>query len=371
MIAPTTSTQLILNSLRAFTQGQTLSEWSLVDWDEVLSGAAHQRLIPILQATLDKSVLPADIRQKLEHAARQQRIRTALLVDAFATVNTAFMQAAIPVMPIKGMFLAHQVYGSVNHRYFDDIDLLVPTEAAREAVALMHQLGYIVHPRAEKPDWHHLAPFLHPQSQVVIEIHTDLIRRASPGWEVAEIWGRAKRGRIAGVETYLIDEADALIHTALHARHTLYKRISFFLDAYLQLRQLQVHKQVDAFPEMAQSAGARVALTYLLAVGEQLFGNDAAAMLTAPRWRVGLTRRLAGWDTLTQRQSTLTEGPLPNLLELLLMDSWSHSLRMAYRLIFPPPQFLAEFYGADQKLNYGKRLLTRTRRVTQQVFNRR
>ncbi|MBK9052532.1 MAG: hypothetical protein IPL78_16965 [Chloroflexi bacterium] len=122
-------------------------------------------------------------------------------------------------------------------------------------------------------------------------------------------------------------------------------------------------------PELADSAGARVALAYLLEVGEALFG-DAAAKLTAPRWRVRLTQRLAGWDTITQPPSTLTEGPLPNLLELLLMDRWSHSLRMAYRLIFPPPQFLAEFYGADQKLNYGKRLLTRTRRVTQQMFNR-
>lgn len=369
MIAPTASAQLILDSLRAFTQGKTLPGWLSVDWAEVMSAAATQRLLPILQTTLDKSTLPDDIWQRLDHATRQQRIRTALLIEAFVTVNTAFMQASIPVMPIKGMFLAHQVYGSVNHRYFDDIDLLVPTEAAREAVALMHQLGYIVHPRAEKPDWHHLAPFLHPKSQVVIEIHTDLIRRASPGWEVAEIWGRAKRGRIAGTETYLIDETDALIHTALHARHTLYKRISFFLDAYLQLRQLQAHHQVDTLAEMARSGGARVALAYLLEVGEQLFGN-AAAIVTASRWRVRLTRRLAGWDTLTQRSSALTEGPLPNLVELLLMDSWSHSLRMAYRLIFPPPQFLAEFYGADQKLNYGKRLLTRTRRVTRQVFNR-
>ena len=369
MSAPPASTQLILNSLRAFAQEQTLPEWSPVEWDTVLHAAAHQRLVPILQATLKNSALPDDIRQKLDHAARQQRIRTALLVEAFATVNNAFVQASIPVMPIKGMFLAHQVYGSVNHRYFDDIDLLVPTEAAREAVALMHQLGYIVHPLAEKPDWHHLSPFLHPQSQVVIEIHTDLIRRASPGWDVAEIWTRAARGRIAGVETYLIDETDALIHTALHARHTLYKRISFFLDAYLQWRQLQTRNQVHRLPELADSAGARVALAYLLEVGEALFG-DAAAKLTAPRWRVRLTQRLAGWDTITQPPSTLTEGPLPNLLELLLMDRWSHSLRMAYRLIFPPPQFLAEFYGADQKLNYGKRLLTRTRRVTQQMFNR-
>ena len=92
------------------------------------------------------------------------------------------MQAGIPVMPVKGMFLAHRVYQSVNHRYFDDIDLLVPVAAARDAVAVMHKLGYTVHPRAQKPDWHHLAPFWHEKSKVVVELHTDVIRRAQPGW---------------------------------------------------------------------------------------------------------------------------------------------------------------------------------------------
>lgn len=367
MFAP--SNQLILASLRAFAQGETVKQWPDLDWEMLLTQAAHQRIIPVLLASLDKTALPESVRTRLEQATRQQRIRTALLVEAFTTINQAFAAAHIPVMPLKGMFLAHQVYPGVNLRYFDDIDLLVPPSAAQEAAAVMHQLGYIVHPQAQKPDWHHLAPFLHQKSKAVVELHTDLIRRARPGWDVAEIWARAERGRLAGVETWLINEQDALIHTALHARHSLYRRLTFFLDAHLQMAQLQTNGQVEEVITLAEAAGARVALAYLLQVGEKLW-EGAAASLPAPHWRLQLTHRLASWDTLERRPNPPSEGPLPNLIELLLMDTWSHSLRMAYRLLFPPPQFLAQFYGSEQKHTYGRRFLTRTHRLARQLFGR-
>ena len=364
--------QLILNCLRAFARGEMVSEWAEgIQWERVMMLGASQRLLPILQATLNNTLVPAEIRQQLEHATRQQRIRTAILLEAFATVNEAFSDANIPVMPVKGVFLAHRVYPSVNHRYFDDIDLLVPKPRARDAVAIMQRLGYVVHPRAQKPDWHHLAPFLHEKSQTVIELHTDVIRRAQSGWDVAEIWQRAERGRMAGVDTYLISEPDALIDTALHARHSLNKRLSFFLDAHLQLRRIQANNLDKQLAQSVREAGASVALAYLEEVGVRILGFAAARhAAAAPQWRLRLTDRLSNWDTLDRRNARQVEGPLPNLLELLLMDRWSHSARMGYRLIFPPPQFLAEFYGAHQTRNYGKRFVARTRRFAQQIFNK-
>lgn len=361
--------QLLHQALHAFVQGKTLTDVAVVNWEELLTLAAFQRLIPILHAALDKGCLPPEIRIRIDHATRQQRIRSALLVEAFATINTRFAQTGIPVMPIKGMYLAHQVYQSVNHRYFDDIDLLIPTANIHEAARLMHELGYIVHPQAEKPDWHHLAPYLHEKSKVVIELHTDVIRRAGPGWGVEGIWQRAERGRIADVETWLINPTDALIHTALHARHSLYRRLSFFLDAYLQSNQVELTAEGMA---RIKQAGAQVALAYLQKEGARLFSVAAAGRpLSAPAWRLALTRRLAGSHLGDSQQNRLSAGPLPNLTELLLMDSWGHSGRMAYRLLFPPPQFLAEFYGEEQTLNYGKRLFQRTRRLARQLFGKR
>ncbi|MBP7998348.1 MAG: nucleotidyltransferase family protein [Chloroflexi bacterium] len=361
--------QLILATLRAFIQGESLPDLFPVHWEQVFVLAAQQRLIPILHTTLTKTSMPPEVWSRLDQAARQQRIRTAMLVDAFVTINEAMAQAGIAVMPVKGMYLAHRVYQSVNHRYFDDIDLLIPAEATREAVAVMHRLGYITHPQAEKPDWHHLAPFLHQQSKVVVELHTDLIRRAGPGWGVAEIWQRANRGRIAGIETTLISEVDALIHTALHARHNRYKRLSFFLDAHLQLSHLQAPQQRELLLMLAREAGAQVALAYLGQVGHRLW-NAAAWPVSVTGWRGRMTERLAQWHTFDQPLRSTGEGPLPNVLELLLMDRWSDSLRLAYRLLFPPPQFLADYYGGDKPFNYGKRFFLRTRRITRQLWGR-
>lgn len=372
MTAHSSEAQLILDSLHAFVHGETCSIWSPdLNWERLLALSASQRLTPVLRAGLEQSALPTEVHRQLDQATRQQRIRTALLVEAFATINQAFMEAGIAVMPVKGMFLAYRVYQSVNYRYFDDIDLLIPAAAASEAVTIMKRLGYVIHPQAEKPDWHHLAPFLHQKSKVVVELHTDVIRRARSGWDVDEIWQRAERGRIAGVETYLISEVDALIHTALHARHSLNKRLSFFLDAYLQMRQLEVKGEAGGLPDLIRAAGGSVALAYLLEVGAKLWGNAAAThIINAPRWRIRLMDRLANWDTLERRDAAQVTGPLPNLLEMMFMDAWSHSLRMGYRLMFPPPQFLTEFYGTEHRFTYSKRLLSRTRRFAQQLFTR-
>lgn len=366
---PTTPERdLLRQTIHAFVQAETLTDVPPVNWENLLTVASYQRLIPILHTALDKGCLPLEIRTRIDQAARQQRIRTAMLVEAFANLSTRFTQAGIPVMPVKGMYLAHRVYQSVNHRYFDDIDLLIPPAYSREAVQLMREQGYTIHPHAETPDWHHLPPFWHEKSKVVIELHTDVVRRAGPGWDVAGIWQRAERGRIAGVETWLINPTDALIHTALHARHSLYRRLSFFLDAYLQLSHLRLTAEGMA---QVKEAGAQVALTYLQKEGARLFGLAAAGQpLSAPAWRLRLTHWLAGThlsDTALNHQAL---GPLPSLKELFLMDSWGRSGRMAYRLIFPPKQFLAQLYGQEKKLPYGKRLFQRARRLTQQLISK-
>jgi hypothetical protein len=57
----------------------------------------------------------------------------------------------------------------------------------------------------------------------------------------------------------------------------------------------------------------------------------------------------------------LQKGPLPKLVELLLVDSLGDSLRLAGRLIAPPPEFVSQGYGGGENktASYGKRLIQR------------
>lgn len=70
-----------------------------------------------------------------------------------------------------------------------------------------------------------------------------------------------------------------------------------------------------------------------------------------------LSNRIAPWQTLTPTPTNLRQGPIPHLLEPLLMDTWSDTLQMARRLLFPPADFVQQGYGPA---GHAKRLLQRT-----------
>jgi hypothetical protein len=265
------------------------------------------------------------------------------------------------MMPIKGITLAHTIYPSVSLRYFDDIDLLVRPEDGRQALESLKKIGYIIHPRAPKPDWHHLPPHVHHKHNTMIEIHTDLIRRSGPGWPIEDIWDRAGKASIAGLETWLMSDEDALIYTALHARHNLYNRLSYFLDGLLLAHKIPSD---DANQRQlliqAREAGGQAALAHILAAGSSLFDLETGLQVprsTAEKW---LANKIGGWQTLEPGRSPHKPGPLTKLIELLLMDSMGDGFRLAGRLILPEPEFISEGYGTENKTaGYGKRLLQR------------
>jgi hypothetical protein len=367
--------QLLLQTLHALITGEPITQLPTVHWPTTLQLAAAHKLTPILHHTIPTPLIPAEPAAQLNQAARQQRMRTAVLIQDFQTIHTALVSAGIQAIPLKGIALAHTIYPSPTLRYFDDLDILVPAASAPVALATLQQLGYILHPNVTKPEWHHLPAHIHPQHGTTVEIHTDLIRRARPGWNLDEIWSRAQPGRIAGQDTLLLSTADALIYTALHARHNLFNRLSFFVDAALLARQLAetqgnsgelrgTKERLD-LALLARQAGAQTALYHLLSTSQSLFSLPPSPNPLIPTTSSWLSQRIAGWQTLTPPQSNLRQGPIPHLLELLLMDSWADSLHMAGRILFPPADFVQEGYGSA---GYGKRLLHRTGLATGQLL---
>jgi hypothetical protein len=307
---------------------------------------------------------------ELGAVARQQRVRTAVMIEDFRALHRHLEAAGVAEIPFKGLALAHTAYPSPSLRFFDDIDLLVRRELAEAAEAALDRAGFIPHPNAPRPEWHHLVPHIHRHHGTAVEIHTDLVRRGRPGWPVEEIRRRATPGEIAGVPCLLLAPADALLATALHARHNLYNRLSFFLDAALLARQLEGHLgpggEVEA---LAREAGSRVALSHLLEVAGRLFGAPLPGPPSAAPWRARLAARVGGWRELAPPAEGLRQGPLPRLIELALMDSWADTVAMAWRLLFPPADFVRAGYSGHGSAagGYGRRIYRRARLAAAQL----
>jgi hypothetical protein len=332
-----------------------------IDWPATLDRARALNLLPVLaHACADSVDLPTDVRATLQTAARQQRVRNTLLADAFGTIAARFGAAGIDLLALKGVALAHTVYPSPTLRYFDDIDLLVRPAQATDAERLLREIGYVDHPRAERPDWHHLPPLVHPTHGATIELHVDLIRRAGhERWPLDAVWQRAVPVTIGGSRCQTPAAADALIHTALHARHHLFEKAGFLLDSALLLPRID---DWDALAALAAAAGATAPLAHLIAVATRLGLLVDAPAISARRLPRVAARRLRNWDDLTPLRPALRSGALPKLLELLLMDDGRARRQMAWALIAPRGTLVQTGYS-----NPADRLWRRSKMAVKQL----
>ena len=128
--------------------------------------------------------------QALREAAHRGTILTLRIDDAAAAVLTAFRDAGIPCVLIKGQArrAAASIYPWADARTSSDVDLLLPADQARQGWDLLTDSGY-THASEPTHSWaglQHLPPVWN-ERRVAVEIHTS----SSPHVTASEAWARA------------------------------------------------------------------------------------------------------------------------------------------------------------------------------------
>jgi len=127
--------------------------------------------------------------------------------------------AGIPVIVLKGAFLAEAVYGEVAFRPMCDIDLMVPrAELSKAQMALLDAGGTQTLPTGNEFFWqeHH-----HPPATSIrglsIELHWTIADPAEEVWiDPTGLWDRARPATIAGAEVMALSPEDLLLHLCIH-----------------------------------------------------------------------------------------------------------------------------------------------------------
>jgi hypothetical protein len=345
------------------------------DWRQLHDLARRHRLSPLLAAALPPGAPPA-ASGPLQTQSRQRRIRTMVMVADYAAIRQGFAQANIPLVPLKGVALAHTVYPSPSMRYFDDLDMLIPPEQGPDALTVLAGLGYQPHPNAPAPEWHHLPPYVHPRHGTMVELHLDLLRRTGPGWALPGIWERLTTAELDGQPSPVLAPADALMHAILHGRHNLFHRLATFIDIGYLAEAVVEAGQVDLLVELATETGSLQLVGFALAELDSLFGWRPLAaqqrcFALTPRQRHRLSR-LVGWHSLDLAQRPAHDGPLARLREARLADSWGQTGHYLRHLLFPPAEFVQQTYGANgesKSAGYSRRLLQRARVALRQFVS--
>jgi hypothetical protein len=208
-----------------------LTALTLDEWRSLLSLAKAQNVSGLfyhrLKARGLEPALPQDIQPQLLEVYRQTAVNNLGLMRDLNRIVTLFQADGIPVIVLKGVYLASTVYNNLALREITDLDLLLPIDQIEQAAKLLKTLGYQQKSghmlEVDMVFLHHLAGFTDSLLSMV-ELHWTITRPPSsysidPSIDPNELWARAVPVRIGDVEVLGLSAEDLLLHLCMHASY--------------------------------------------------------------------------------------------------------------------------------------------------------
>jgi len=256
-------------------------------WEDILFEASRLGVLPMLYFSLQNAGILADFPEEFvarcKESWRQTTLANMRLLHDFSQIALLFQAADIPIIALKGIYLANHVYPHSGMRQMGDIDLLIPESDLPSAREILFHLGYTQldvvaydNIQAEIEIAHHLAPFV-KEGSPTIELHWHIVK---PGeghyvFPAEELWRRTVACQIGTSSTLALTREALLVHLCMHVSY--HHLFAFGLRPLYDVHTLiSLYGDTLDWDEIASiGASWRVAagIHLTLAVVQQLFGT--------------------------------------------------------------------------------------------------
>lgn len=116
-----------------------------LQWQSILARVAAEDVHPLFNRNLSRlhsPSVPQEIRTQLHNLSRIQALRSQLMTEELTRVLGLLAGLGIPAIPLKGVALAHDLYGDPSMRVCVDMDILVAPHAIRRTFQFLRTQGY-------------------------------------------------------------------------------------------------------------------------------------------------------------------------------------------------------------------------------------
>jgi hypothetical protein len=179
------------------------------------------------------------------HTRRQALFQSAELVRLLAKFN----QQGIEAVPLKGVYLAHQLYGDSGIRNSVDLDILVRPEQVESAEQILDAEGYVCEysglsltirqKRHLRTHIHHY-DFSHRESGLHVELHWELFCWSER--QTASLWENLNQQLWHGQEINTLETEHLLLVLCDHGAHHEWQNLKWLGDiAVLIASQDKIH----------------------------------------------------------------------------------------------------------------------------------
>jgi len=194
-------------------------EWSGSSDIDALDNGSYG-LLPLLHKKLKQTGVDYFHLNRLKGAYRKNWVRNHRLFNQAAPALESLHRAGIPIMLLKGAALILQVYGDFGLRTMRDIDLLVPTGRARDALAILKQAGwnfiYAKLPDHEEFINFHHAFSLRDSNGCELDLHRHTLIHCMTEDADVDFWSLSEPVLAHDIPCRVMNPADQLLHVLAH-----------------------------------------------------------------------------------------------------------------------------------------------------------
>jgi Uncharacterised nucleotidyltransferase len=330
-------------------------QWShLVPLNDV--DPASQRLIPLLARNLRRAGIDHPDLGRMRGIHRYWWSRNQILLRKLPAVLDMFRRERIDTMLLKGVPLALGYYDDVGLRPMADFDVMVRTEHADRAVALLHREGWLINEPVRvfrrdglvdtfaRPGVGFVAP---APDTTECDIHWHMLHDCC--WDGAddEFWARAQQQEWQG-ESFLVPQAtDLLFHVIVHgAAYNKIAPIRWIADAAQILRTAAVQIDWDRFIALAVRRRLTVVVGEALGQLAELVGVHAPLAVEARLGEIG-----ASWAERREYRRRLVDTDY----RYTIVGRWCELSRQygehgLLGRIARIPEFMQQIWSVDNKV---------------------
>ena len=225
-----------------------------------------------------------------------------------------FEENGIEFSVLKGMGLADQIYNEPELRQTNDIDILIPVQAADAAIRLLTITGFVYRPhtinknvrttqRRQLSDMNLFKDltFLDPQFSKIIELHQRLFMVEPRGFT------RDFNSSIGFQKIPTIANAHYCLYLILHGVVSIWNRLKWVADLTLLVRHMPLAQREELL-DLAKSYGCQQVICASLWFADEIFTGTLD-----DGWRAVLNKLSGGEEVLKLselfRKSLLTTSP--------------------------------------------------------------
>ncbi|MBN1992564.1 MAG: nucleotidyltransferase family protein [Anaerolineae bacterium] len=304
------------------------------EWAALPAQAESHGLAPLFYAHLPAAgvPMPAAARQQLQGRAMQHSHANRVRAKALAEVLAAFQAAGIDALVLKGMALAHLVYPEPGLRVMRDVDVLVSRSQARQAQALLAEMGFNAPPPGHNLPAKHLAVAQRQVEGLLVslELHHNLYTEGTSTTELEALRPAAIPFTLENVTAYTLGHEEMLAHLYRHLRVSMHILPGLDVLRLIWIADLVslaegCAKQIDWERVAPQTRYALAACHWLTPLSGELLQT---ASLNPGRPPQGAGQQFQGWPrhTLAEQRHKSYGG--------IVRDSF-----------FPPEWWLRFYYG--------------------------